>query len=55
VESTTGEIQMLPFLVGAILLMLNRPSGYYCIAAGVIAIFIFSTLNVWIFLVEILR
>lgn len=55
VESTTGEIQMLPFLVGAILLILNRPSGYYCIAAGVIAIFIFSTLNVWIFLVEILR
>lgn len=54
-ESVLGEIQMLPFLLGAILLIANRPSGYYCIAAGVIAIFVFSTLNVWIFLVEILR
>jgi hypothetical protein len=54
-ESVLGEIQMLPFLVGAILLILNRASAYYCIAAGVIAIFIFSTLNVRIFLVEILR
>jgi hypothetical protein len=55
VESITGEIQMLPFLLGAILLIVYRPSGYYCVAAGVIATFIFSTLNVWVFLVEILR
>jgi hypothetical protein len=55
VESITGEIQTLPFLLGAILLIANRPSGYYCTAAGVIATFIFSTLNVWVFLVEILR
>jgi hypothetical protein len=54
-ESIVGEVQMLPFLVGAILLLAGRLSGYYCIAVGVIAIFIFSTLNVWVLLVEILR
>jgi hypothetical protein len=54
-ESVLGEVQILPFLVGAILLAAGRESGYYCVAAGVIAIFIFSTLNVWVLLVEILR
>jgi hypothetical protein len=54
-ESIVGEVQMLPFLLGGILLLTGRPSGYYGVAAGVIAIFIFSTLNVWVLLVEILR
>lgn len=54
-ESVLGEVQILPFLIAAILLMAHRGSGYYCIAAGVLAIFIFSTLNVWVLLVEILR
>jgi hypothetical protein len=54
-ESIVGEVQVLPFFVGAILLIGGRSSGYYSIAAGVMAIFIFSTLNVWVLLVEILR
>jgi modulator of FtsH protease len=54
-ESIVGEVQMLPFLVGGILLSTGRASGYFGVAAGVIAIFIFSTLNVWVLLVEILR
>jgi len=54
-ESVVGEVQLLPFLVGGILLIAARPSGYFCIAAGVLAVFIFSTLNVWVLLVEILR
>jgi len=54
-EALLGEVQLLPFLVGAMLLVASRPSGYYCIAAGVIAVFLFSTLNVWVLLVEILR
>ena len=54
-ESVAGEVQLLPFLVGGILLIAARPSGYFCIAAGVLAVFIFSTLNVWVLLVEILR
>ena len=54
-ELVLGELQVLPFLLGGILLAANRLAGYYCIAAGVLAIFIFSTLNVWVLLVEILR
>jgi hypothetical protein len=54
-EIILGQVQILPFLCGAILLLLNRTTGLYWIAAGAIAIFIFSTLNVWVLLVEILR
>jgi hypothetical protein len=54
-ELVLGEVQVLPFLLGAILLLTGRESGYYCVGVGVIAIFIFSTLNVWVLLVEILR
>jgi hypothetical protein len=50
-----GEVQVLPFLLGGILLLSGRESGYFCVGGGVIAIFIFSTLNVWVLLVEILR
>jgi hypothetical protein len=54
-ELVLGEVQVLPFLLGAILLLTGRGSGYYCVGGGVIAIFIVSTLNVWVLLVEILR
>jgi hypothetical protein len=54
-ESIVGEVQLLPFLLGGILLLTGRPSGYFCVAAGAIAIFIFATLNIWVLLVEILR
>ena len=54
-ESVLGEVQLLPFLVGAILLLAGHSSGYYCAAFGVLAIFIFSTLNIWVLLVEIMR
>ncbi|HTP69107.1 MAG TPA: hypothetical protein VMJ35_09405 [Dongiaceae bacterium] len=54
-ESVAVEIQVLPFVVGAILLMLSREAGYYAVAGGVIATFVFSTLNMWVLLVEILR
>ena len=54
-EAVGGEVQVLPFLLGAALLLAGRAAGYYAVAAGVIAIFIFSTLNAWVLLVEILR
>jgi hypothetical protein len=54
-ESTLGEVQILPFVVGAVLLLSGRDSGFYCMAAGIVAILIFATLNVWVLLVEILR
>jgi len=50
-----GEIQTVPFVVGGVLLMLKHDSGLYWMAGGVIAIFIFSVLNAWVLLVEILR
>jgi len=54
-ELVLGQVQLLPFIAGAILLITGRLSGTYWIAAGVIATFIFSTLNAWVLLVEILR
>jgi hypothetical protein len=54
-EILTAQVQVLPFLIGGILLVLSRPAGMYWIAAGTVAIFVFSTLNAWVLLVEILR
>ena len=54
-EIVTAQVQVLPFVIGGILLLLSRPAGMYWIAGGTIAIFIFSTLNAWVLLVEILR
>jgi hypothetical protein len=54
-EIVTAQVQVLPFLVGAILLLAGRPAGMYWIAAGTISIFIFSVMNAWVLLVEILR
>ena len=51
----TGQVQILPFFVAGILLMMHNPHGLYWMAGGVIAIFIFSVFNAWVLLVEILR
>lgn len=48
-------LQVLPFLVGGALLIAGRDRGLYWVAAGSIAVFIFSVLNAWVLLVEILR
>jgi hypothetical protein len=52
---TIGQMQVIPFLLGAILLMMGKGTGIYWIAWGVVAVFVFSVINAWIFLVEILR
>jgi hypothetical protein len=54
-ETVLGQIQTLPFIVAGILLLQGNRQGIYWMAAGVIAIFIFSVMNVWVLLVEILR
>jgi len=54
-ETVLGQIQTLPFIIGSILLLQANGQGIYWIAAGVIAIFICSVMNVWVLLVEILR
>ena len=37
------------------MLSISNASGLYWIAGGAIAVFIFSTFNAWVLLVEILR
>lgn len=54
-EIVAGQIQTLPFMVGGILLLRGHRAGLYWMAGGSIAIFIFSVMNVWVLLVEILR
>lgn len=55
VQAVIGQIQMLPFLVAAILLMRGEESGIYWLAGGVISVFVFSVFTCWILLVEIRR
>jgi hypothetical protein len=54
-NAVVGQIQVLPFIIGGIWLLTSRSGGLYWVAAGCIAIFIFSVLNAWVLLVEILR
>jgi hypothetical protein len=54
-EATLGQVQTIPFLIGGMLLWASNPAGLYWVAAGVVAVFIASTLNVWVLTVEILR
>jgi len=55
VNTVTGQIQIVPFLIGGILFLGAHDSGFYWISAGCIAIFVISALNAWVLLVEILR
>lgn len=48
-------LQVLPFLIGAVLLMTGNEVGLYWVAAGTVFVFIGSTANAWVLLVEILR
>jgi hypothetical protein len=54
-NAVLGVVQVAPFMAGGILLMAGREDGLYWVAAGSIAVFIFSVLNAWVLLVEILR
>jgi hypothetical protein len=55
VEVVLGQVQVLPFFIGGIRLSAGHENGLYWVATGVIAIFIASTVNAWVLLVEILR
>lgn len=54
-KTTLGIIQIVPFAVGAAILLAGDFSGLYWIAAGVLLVFIGSVANAWVLLVEILR
>ena len=55
VKIAFAMVQMLPFLVGAAILLTGSFSGLYWIAAGVLLVFVGSVTNAWVLLVEILR
>jgi modulator of FtsH protease len=50
-----AQIATLPGVVGAVLLYFGNLAGYYWIAGGLLATFVFALLNSWILLIEILR
>jgi hypothetical protein len=54
-ETLLGQIQVLPFIAGGVLLIRGDAAGFYWVAGGVIAVFVFSVFNGWVRLVEILR
>lgn len=48
-------LQLLPFLVGAVLLLAGLEAGLYWVAAGIVLTLIGSMLAAWVLMVEILR
>jgi hypothetical protein len=48
-------MQVLPFLIGAVVLLTGAGAGLYWVAGGIVLVFIGSTANAWVLLVEILR
>ena len=50
-----AQAQTVPFLVGAALILWGQAGGEYWIAAGVIFTFVYTVVNTWVLLVEILR
>ena len=55
VKTAVALVQILPFLVGAAILLTGSYSGLNWIAAGVLLVFVGSVTNAWVLLVEILR
>jgi hypothetical protein len=55
VSTVIGHVQAIPFVIGGLLLLLGSVSGFYWLAAGVVTTFVFSMINTWVLLIEILR
>ena len=54
-EIMFGQFQLVPFIVGGVLLIRDDETGMYWLATGAITTFIFGVFNAWVLLVEILR
>ena len=50
-----GQLQVIPYVVGSILLLTGHYDGLYWIGAGTMLVFTFSVMESWVLLVEILR
>ncbi|NQX13463.1 hypothetical protein HQQ80_17690 [Microbacteriaceae bacterium VKM Ac-2855] len=55
VKVAVALVQIIPFVVGAALLVGGDPFGASAIAAGILLTFVGSVANAWVLLVEILR
>lgn len=55
IKSAVAIAQIVPFVIGAVLLLSGRDAGLYWVAAGVLLVFIGSVATAWVLLVEILR
>jgi hypothetical protein len=55
VKGIVGVAQIVPFIVGGILLVAGADAGTGWIAAGILAVFVGSVANAWVLLVEFLR
>jgi hypothetical protein len=54
-KATIVVAQILPFLVGSVLLLAGSAAGLHWNAAGIVLVFVGSVVSAWILLVEILR
>lgn len=54
-STALGVIPVLAVLIGGIVIAAGSPAGLGLLAAGFVAIFVVSTVNAWVLLVEILR
>lgn len=50
-----GQLQVVPYAVGGLMLLLGHYGGLYWIGAGTMLVFAFSVMESWVLLVEILR
>lgn len=50
-----GQLQVIPYVVGGLMLLWGRYDGLYWIGAGTMLVFTFSVMESWVLLVEILR
>lgn len=50
-----GQVQVLPFIIGSISLLVHAGGGLYWIAGGTIIAFTLSLLSAWVWLIEVRR
>jgi modulator of FtsH protease len=54
-EIIFGQVQMAPYAIGGVLLVIGAETGLAWLALGAVTVFILSVVNAWVLLVEILR
>jgi modulator of FtsH protease len=53
--ATVGQLQVIPFAVGGIVLALDDTNGLFWIVGGFLLVFAAAMMNAWVLLIEILR